>query len=421
MTLEQDTLFNLDNFLKAKETIKEVALHTPLQLNRNLSEKYNANIYLKREDLQVVRSYKIRGAFNKIASLSDQEKQNGVICASAGNHAQGVALSCSKLNIKGVIFMPITTPSQKIDQVKMFGGNLVEIKLFGDTFDDCYGKSLEYSKEYNLTVVPPFDDKKVILGQGSVGLEIIEDLSGHKIDKVLLPIGGGGLASGVSSVFKLQSPETSIIGVEPSGAASMAEALKQNKIVKLKNIDKFVDGAAVQKVGTLNFEICKNTLSQMLAVEEGKICSTILQLYNKDAIVVEPAGALTIAALDQIKDAIVGENIVCVVSGSNNDISRMQEIKERSLMYEGLKHYFIVNFPQRPGALKEFVNDVLGPKDDITFFEYKKKNYKENGPVVIGLQLSDSNDLSHIQKRMKDGGFIAEYINNKPDLFQLLI
>lgn len=421
MTLEQDKVFNLDEFLKAKETIKEVALHTPLQLNRNLSEKYNANIYLKREDLQVVRSYKIRGAFNKIAGLSDQEKQNGVICASAGNHAQGVAMSCSKLQIKGVIFMPFTTPTQKVDQVKMFGGSLVDIKLYGDTFDDCYAKSIEYSKEYNLTVVPPFDDVKVILGQGSVGLEILEDLPNKIINKVLVPIGGGGLAAGVSSVFNLKSPTTEIVGVEPSGAASMAASINSGDIVKLDKIDKFVDGAAVQQVGALNFEICKHSITSMLAVDEGKICSTILQLYNKDAIVVEPAGALTIAALDQIKDQIVGETIVCVVSGSNNDITRMEEIKERSLIYEGLKHYFIVNFPQRPGALKEFVNDVLGPKDDITFFEYKKKNYKENGPVVIGLQLFDSQDLPNIKKRMKDAGFIAEYINDKPDLFQLLI
>ncbi|MDH5379776.1 MAG: threonine ammonia-lyase, partial [Cyclobacteriaceae bacterium] len=367
----------LEDIHKAALRLRNVALKTPLMPNLFLSEEFGAEIMLKREDLQPVRSYKIRGAYNMISSLSKKQLENGVVCASAGNHAQGVAYACQKLKIRGWIYMPAPTPKQKIHQVKMFGKEFVEVILTGDTFDDSFAAASAFSEKNNVAFIHPFDDEKVIEGQGTIGLEILED-SDKKIDYLILPIGGGGLASGVSSVFKNLSPDTKIIGVEPAGAPAMFESIKQQTLVTLEKIDKFVDGAAVKKVGARTFEICKNNLDRVITVEEGKICSTILQLYNHDAIVVEPAGALTISALDQLSEEIKGKRVVCVVSGSNNDITRTEEIKERSLLYEGLKHYFIVKFPQRAGALKEFVEEVLGPDDDIVHFEYHKKTNRES-------------------------------------------
>ncbi|CAL2064914.1 threonine ammonia-lyase [Tenacibaculum sp. 190524A05c] len=405
---------------EAAVTLKNVAAVTPLQQNFNLSNKYKANILLKREDLQQVRSYKIRGAFNKISSLSSQELEKGIVCASAGNHAQGVALACNKKKIFGTIFMPAPTPKQKVEQVKMFGANYVTIKLVGDTFDDSYNEAIQNAELENKTFVHPFDDEKVIEGQATVGLEILEQ-SDDTIDYVFVPVGGGGLASGLSSVFKCISPQTKIIGVEPSGAPSMQLAIEKSEAVKLPSIDKFVDGAAVQKVGELTHKICLENLEKMITVPEGKVCQTILEMYNKEAIVVEPAGALTVSALDFYKDEIEGKNVVCVVSGSNNDITRTAEIKERALLYNGLKHYFIIRFPQRAGALKEFVMNVLGEHDDITFFEYSKKTTRENGPAVVGIELVKSEDLAPLIERMKSLNFFGEYLNDKPNLFEFLV
>jgi threonine dehydratase len=405
---------------EAAVTLKNVAAVTPLQQNFNLSNKYKANILLKREDLQQVRSYKIRGAFNKISSLSSQELEKGIVCASAGNHAQGVALACNKKKIFGTIFMPAPTPKQKVEQVKMFGANYVTIKLVGDTFDDSYNEAIQNAELENKTFVHPFDDEKVIEGQATVGLEILEQ-SDDTIDYVFVPVGGGGLASGLSSVFKYISPQTKIIGVEPSGAPSMQLAIEKSEAVKLPSIDKFVDGAAVQKVGELTHKICIENLETMITVPEGKVCQTILEMYNKEAIVVEPAGALTVSALDFYKDEIKGKNVVCVVSGSNNDITRTAEIKERALLYNGLKHYFIIRFPQRAGALKEFVMNVLGEHDDITFFEYSKKTTRENGPAVVGIELEKSEDLNPLIQRMKSLNFFGEYLNDKPNLFEFLV
>ncbi len=405
---------------EAAVTLKSVAAVTPLQQNFNLSNKYSANVLLKREDLQQVRSYKIRGAFNKISSLSKTELEKGIVCASAGNHAQGVALSCNKKKIFGTIFMPAPTPKQKVEQVKMFGGDFVTIKLVGDTFDDSYNEAIKKAEVENKTFVHPFDDEKVIEGQATVGLEILEQ-SDDTIDYVFVPVGGGGLASGLSSVFKYLSPQTKIIGVEPLGAPSMQLAIEKAEAVKLSSIDKFVDGAAVQKVGELTHKICLENLEKMITVPEGKVCQTILEMYNKEAIVVEPAGALTVSALDFYKDEIEGKNVVCVVSGSNNDITRTAEIKERALLYNGLKHYFIIRFPQRAGALKEFVINVLGEHDDITFFEYSKKTTRENGPAVVGIELVKSEDLAPLIERMKTLNFFGEYLNDKPNLFEFLI
>jgi len=315
-------MINVD---EAYEVLKGVAIKTPLQFHKKLSEKFEAEIYLKREDLQVVRSYKIRGAYNLIQSLNAEQRSRGVVCASAGNHAQGVAFSCKLLTIPGTIYMPAITPKQKINQVKMFGNNVVEIVLIGDTFDECQTHALAFCKENNKVFIPPFDHPKVIAGQGTVGKEILDDV--NDIDYLFAPVGGGGLTAGAGSYFKSHSPKTKIIGVEPEGAPSMKEALKAGKPIALEKIQRFVDGAAVKKVGDLTFEICQKVLDDMLLVPEGKVCTTILQLYNEDAIVAEPAGALTIAALDQYADKIKGKKVVCIVSGGNNDIDRMQEIK----------------------------------------------------------------------------------------------
>jgi threonine dehydratase len=405
---------------KAASQLNSVAFKTPLELNRFYTSMYNCNVFFKREDLQVVRSYKIRGAFNKMSSLNKVEKENGIICASAGNHAQGVALSCKELQIKGTIFMPAPTPKQKIEQVKMFGEQYITIVLEGDTFDDAHNAAIKVCNEEEKVFIHPFNDEKVIEGQATVGLEILSQTK-EKIDYVFIPIGGGGLSAGVSSVLKTLSPETKIIGVEPLGAPSMKNSLEKGKNTALNTIDAFVDGASVKKVGDLNFEICQQNLDDVITIHEGEICQTILNLYNKNAIVVEPAGALSIAALNSYRNKIKGKNVVCILSGSNNDITRTPEIKERALLYANLKHYFIVIFPQRAGALKEFVNEILGENDDITFFEYSKKTSKENGSAVVAVQLKSAEDLAPLVERMKAKKFFGDYLNNKPDLLQFFV
>jgi threonine dehydratase len=412
------TTYTLD-FAAAAKRLQNVVSRTELQLNRSLSKKYQCNVYLKREDLQMVRSYKIRGAYNMMSSIDKDVLQRGVVCASAGNHAQGFAYSCKKLNVKGVIFMPIITPRQKVTQTKMFGEHFIDVKLVGDTYDDCAAAAKKYTEENQLTFIPPFDDPRIIEGQGTVGLEILEDLS--SVDYVFAPIGGGGLASGVGTYFKTYSPATKIIGVEPEGAPSMTEALKSGHPVTLHSIDRFVDGAAVKRVGEITFNICREVLDEMQLVNEGKICTTILKLYNEDAIVVEPAGALSVAALDDYAEAIKGKNVVCIISGSNNDIDRMPEIKERSLQYEGLKHYFLVNFAQRPGALREFVNDVLGPTDDITRFEYMQKTNKESGPALIGVELKCREDYDQLLQNLKRLHINYTELNKDDTLFGYLV
>jgi threonine dehydratase len=415
----QEKLGTAFHFQQAALRLKDIVNRTPLQFNHNLSRKYKCNIFLKREDLQVVRSYKLRGAYNMMSSLPKEQLQKGVVCASAGNHAQGFAYSCKKLNAKGVVFMPIITPKQKVNQTKMFGEEYVEIKLVGDTFDDCAVAAKFFTEKKGMTFIPPFDDRRIIEGQGTVAVEILEDKT--DIDYLFVPVGGGGLSAGVGSYFKTYSPKTKIIGLEPEGAPSMFEAMKAGHPVTLENIDRFVDGAAVKRVGDLTFSVCKDVLDEMHLIPEGKACSTILQLYNEDAIVVEPAGALSIAALDDYADEIKGKNVVCVLSGSNNDIDRMPEIKERSLQYEGLKHYFMVNFAQRPGALKEFVNDILGPNDDITRFEYMQKTNKERGPALIGIELKFKKDYIHLMEKMRSHHIEFSEINKDDKMFGYLV
>ncbi len=410
----------LTKVYQAQQNIARVVTQTPLIKNLNLSAVYQADIYLKREDLQPVRSYKLRGAYNKVTTLTPDEQSGGVVCASAGNHAQGVAFACHHLDIHATIFMPITTPKQKINQVKLFGKDKVDIVLRGDTFDACYAEASLYCKENKAVFIHPFDDEEVIAGQGTVALEVLQAMK-EPIDYVFVPIGGGGLAAGVSTVFKHLSPHTQIVGVEPAGAASMQTSIQENVNTALNTVDTFVDGAAVKRVGDLNFAICKESLHDVITVAEGKVCTTILKLYNEEALVVEPAGALSIAALDLYKDKLVGKKVVCVVSGSNNDITRTEEIKERSLLYEGLKHYFIVNFPQRPGALKEFVNKVLGKDDDITYFQFSKKNNRERGPAVVGIELANRLDYDHLIKQLEKHNFNYQYLNDNEALFTHLV
>lgn len=416
MLTDTHTWLNID---QAYERLQDIVLKTPLQRHRKLSETFGCEVYLKREDLQVVRSYKIRGAYNLISSLTEEEKQRGVVCASAGNHAQGVAMSCHLLGIRGVIYMPAITPKQKINQVRMFGGASVQVVLIGDTFDECQQHARAFADAHQQIFVPPFDAWKVIEGQGTVGKEILMD---HQdIDYLFIPIGGGGLCAGVGSYFQTESRQTKIIGVEPLGAPSMRAALDHGAPITLEHIQRFVDGASVKRVGDITFSLCRELIHDMVLVPEGKVSSTILQLYNEDAIVAEPAGALSIAALDQYREHIRGKKVVCIVSGGNNDIDRMQEIKERSLLYEGLKHYFIVRFAQRPGALKEFVNHILGPTDDIVRFEFIQKHNKETGPALVGIEVKSTTDFDSLIKRMDDHQLNYTRINQHENLFEYLI
>lgn len=416
--MDTDTALHLD-FDAAYARLKDVVKRTPLEYNQRLSEKYECNIYLKREDMQIVRSYKLRGAYNMISQLNADDLSRGVVCASAGNHAQGVAYSCKKMGIKGVIFMPEITPKQKVNQTEMFGNGNVELVLTGDTFDDCLREALIYTAEHGMTFIPPFDDYRTIEGQGTVGVEILQDLPNPEV--AIMPIGGGGLAAGMGTYLKQTVPGIKLIGVEPEGAPSMLTSMQNGENTTLANIDRFVDGAAVKRVGEKTFTICREILDDMLTVPEGKVCTTILKLYNEDAIVVEPAGALSVTALDAVKDQIKGKNVVCIISGGNNDIDRMAEIKEKSLLYEGLKHYFIVRFPQRPGALKLFVTEVLGPGDDITRFEFIKKTSKENGPALVGIELKNAGDYPALLQRMQENRFEVIEINKDATLFEYLV
>ncbi|CZA02705.1 threonine ammonia-lyase IlvA [Streptococcus suis] len=411
------------NVEQAYSVLKRVVVRTPLDYSRYLSEKYGATIYLKRENEQRVRSFKIRGAYYAISQLTDDEKSRGVVCASAGNHAQGVAYTCQEMQIPATIFMPITTPQQKIGQVKFFGGDYVEIRLVGDTFDESAKAAQDYTQESGKTFIDPFDDENVQAGQGTVAYEILEEAEEQTIsfDQILVPIGGGGLVAGVSAYLKEHAPEIKIVGVEASGARSMKAAFDKGRPVKLDQIDKFADGIAVQKVGKSTYEVARKYVDRLIGVDEGGISGTILDLYSKLGIVAEPAGAATIAALEVVKDQIKGQTICCIISGGNNDINRMPEMEERALIYEGIKHYFVVNFPQRPGALREFVNDILGPNDDITRFEYIKRANKGTGPVLIGIALGDKTDYTQFISRLEE--FDPQYINlhENDSLYKMLV
>ena len=407
------------DFEGAAARLKPVVNRTPLQLNEGLSKRYGCRVFLKREDLQRVRSYKIRGAYNMISTLPAPLLAKGVVCASAGNHAQGFAFSCNQLKIKGVVFMPSITPKQKITQTRMFGGPDLEIVLTGDTFDDCAAAAQLYTQEHGMTFIPPFDHEKIMEGQGTVAIEILEDLK--DIDYLFVPVGGGGLAGGVGLYFARHSPKTKLIGAEPQGAASLTAALSAGTPVTLDTINRFVDGAAVKRIGDQTLKVFQQIGGTPHTVPEGRICSTILDLYNRDAIVAEPAGALSIAALEDFKEEISGKNVVCIVSGSNNDIDRMPEIKELALQYEGLKHYFLIGFSQRPGALREFLNLVLGPTDDIARFEYLHKTNKEHGTALVGIELLNKEDYAPLIQRMQEHNINYTELNKDDTLFNFLV
>lgn len=407
----------------AYDVLKDVVERTPLDFDRYLSEKYGATVYLKRENMQKVRSFKIRGAYYAIHQLSEDEKKCGVVCASAGNHAQGVAFTCHEMKIPATIFMPVTTPQQKIGQVRFFGGPYVTIKLVGDTFDASAQAAQDFTKSEGMTFIDPFDDENVQAGQGTVAYEIYEQAQeeGVTFDQIFVPVGGGGLIAGVATYIKDVAPEIQVVGVEASGARSMRAAFDKGHPVKLEEIDKFADGIAVQKVGEKTFEVARKHVDKLVCVDEGLISETLIDMYSKQGIIAEPAGASSIAALEVMKDEIKGKTVVCIISGGNNDINRMQEMEERALIYDGVKHYFVVNFPQRPGALREFVNNILGPNDDITRFEYIKRANKGTGPVLIGITLGDKNDYNDFIDRLS--GFDPSYINlhGNESLYNLLV
>ena len=408
---------------QAYQLLKSAVAHTPLQYDRYLSEKYQATILLKREDLQKVRSFKLRGAYYAIKQRSKEELANGVVCASAGNHAQGVAYTCREIDVQAVIFMPSTTPQQKVSQVAFFGGDNVTIELVGDTFDASAKAAKAYASSQGMAFIDPFDDPSIIAGQGTLAVEMMKDAQeeSYQPDYIFAAIGGGGLISGVSAYAKEVSPITQIIGVEPAGAPSMQKAFDNDGPIALEQLDKFVDGAAVREVGQITYQHAKKFVDRLLTVDEGLICSTILELYSKQAIVAEPAGALSVAALESMKEEIKDKTVICIISGGNNDINRMAEIEERSLIYEGLMNYFVINFPQRPGALKEFVSEVLGPNDDITRFEYTKKINRGSGPVVLGVLSKSTIDVTSLFERIKE--FDPSYINlsENQSLFTLLV
>ncbi len=406
--------------VRAAERLEAVVIKTPLELNKRLSKQYKANIYLKREDLQVVRSYKIRGAYHKMSLLNKKDRKKGVVCASAGNHSQGVALSSKLLKIKSCIYMPQSTPTQKVSRVKDLGGSWVELVMCGDTFDEANKKAFLYAKKNKKVFVHPFDDPQVIMGQGTVGVEILEQLD-KKIDFVVVPIGGGGLMSGLGIYLKEKIPKVMLVGVESVGAPAMYESLKNKKLTTLTSIDKFIDGTAVSRPGKHTFKICREIIDKMVLVLEGKVCQSMISLYQSEGIIAEPAGALTVAALDKIKDKIAGKTVVCIVSGGNNDISRYSEIIERSLIYQGLKHYFIIEFAQRAGSLRSYLDDVLGATEDVTLFEYMKKSNRETGPALVGIELARKDDLNPLLERMDKAEMIYQHVSDDHVMFRFLL
>lgn len=405
---------------KASENLAKIIPITPLNYSPRLSDIYSANIFLKREDLQPVRSYKIRGSFNLMSGIKLKNAKAEVVTASAGNHAQGVAFSAVKLKMKATIFMPITTPLQKVNRVEHFGGRWVKIRLVGNNFDESCQAALEYTKQKKAVFVHPFDDRDIITGQATVGKEIIDSL-GPALDMIICPVGGGGLIAGVSTYVKKIKPDVRVAAVEPEGADAFSESLKQGKIIRLKNIDTFVDGVAVEQVGKLTFKLASELVTKSLVVPVGKVCSTMIDLYQNEGIIAEPAGALSVSALDELKKLIKGKTVVCIISGGNNDIMRYPEIMERSLIYEGLKHYFLIELAQKPGQLRSFVDKAVGPHDDIVRFEYIQKTAKEKGTALVGIQLSDKRDYNSLISRLNKSGLGYTVLKDNNQLYDYLV
>jgi threonine dehydratase len=403
----------------AAERLAGVVQPSPLQRNARLSEAFGADVYLKREDLQPVRSYKIRGAYNLMAQLPEAQRAAGVVCASAGNHAQGVALSCQLLGIQGTVYLPRTTPRQKRDRIVELGRGHLTIVLVGDTYDDASLEAVAYASATDAVLIPAFDHPRIIEGQGTVTAELAGQLGGVP-DVLVLPVGGGGLLAGAITWLSGQPRAPRLIGAEPAGAPSMTAALAAGHPVALERIDTFVDGAAVQRVGDSTFGVVRDSKAEMHRVEEGRICSEMLELYQNDGIISEPAGALASAALDQLGD-LSGQRVVCVLSGGNNDVLRYPEIVERSLVFDGLKHYFLVSFPQEPGALRRFLDHALGPDDDIVLFEYVKRSNRETGPALVGIELAHRSDLDPLLARLSELPLSAERITPEQAAFRFLV
>jgi threonine dehydratase len=396
----------------AVKRLDGVALRTPLQRNLRLSERTGAKVWLKREDLQIGRSYKLRGAYNLIAQLDEASKTAGVVCASAGNHGQGLAYSCHTLDVHGRVYVPRTTPRQKRDRIAALGGPQIQVIVTGDTYDDAAAAALADAAESGATLVPAFDDPRTVAGQGTVAVEVVEQL-GEAPDVLVVPVGGGGLVAGVATWLAERHPGVRVVGVEPGGAASMIAALEAGQPVTLPHLDSFVDGAAVRRVGEVTLPLVAAAGVELASVPEGLVCSEMLELYQTDGLIAEPAGALSAAALGHGVEVKAGETVVCLLSGGNNDVSRYGEILERSLVHEGLKHYFLVTFPQEPGALRTFLDGVLGPDDDITLFEYVKRNNRETGVALVGIEIGRPTDLTGLLSRMDAAPLDIERI--KPD------
>lgn len=403
----------------AAERLADVVTRTPLQLNERLSAAVGAYVWLKREDLQPVRSYKIRGAYNLMAQLSQSQRSAGVICASAGNHAQGVAFACARLGIRGRIFVPATTPRQKRDRIRAIGEGMIELVVTGDSYDEAAAASLAEAQITGAVVVPAFNHPDTIAGQGTVAAEIVDQF-GFAPDVLIVPVGGGGMISGCLTWLSERYPQTKVIGAEPAEAASMAAAVMAGGPVELTDIDTFVDGAAVRRVGEVTHGIVAEHSPELYAVPTGRICSEMLALYQTEGIVSEPAGALAAAVLGQFRPE-PGSTVVAIISGGNNDISRYSEIIERSLVFEGRKHYFLVNFPQEPGALRRFLDEVLGPDDDITHFEYVKRSNRETGPALVGIELGDPTTLGDFITRLDDSPITFEVVASDSPFYRFLV
>lgn len=403
---------------RAATLLDGVTRRTPLRASARLSEATGATVLLKREDVQPVRSYKLRGAYTLIASLADEERAKGVVCASAGNHAQGVAFACAALGVHARIYLPRTTPRQKRDRVAAIGGPCVEVVVGGDVYDDAAEAALRDAAETGATVVPAFDAADVMAGQGTIAAEIVEEL-GHAPDVVVVPVGGGGLLGGVATWFRDRHPQTRVVGVEPAGAPSMTAALEAGEPVTLEEMDGFVDGAAVRRVGDLTYAAVAAADVEMVTVPEGAICVEMLALYQTEGVIAEPAGALSATALPSL-GIEPGATVVAVVSGGNNDLSRYADIVERALIHEGRKHYFLVEFPQEPGALRHFLDTVLGPDDDIAYFEYVKRSNRETGPALVGIELGSPDDLLPLLARMETAPMTIERIDPSSPLFRFV-
>lgn len=417
---ERPVMTALD-FAGARQRLDGVLKETPLERSDRLSEAAGFPVLLKREDVQRCRSFKVRGAYNAIAAMSEKQRARGVVAASAGNHAQGVAFACNDLGVEGQIFLPSNTPRQKRNRIAEIGGPWVEQVIVDGNFDLASARAQLHAMETRANFVHPFDDPHVIAGQGTTAQEIFEAAGPEGIDTVLVPVGGGGLLAGIAAWFVQNAPQTRVVGVEPAGAASMQAALAAGRPVELDRVDNFVDGTAVARVGNRSYEIVAGLDIPFVTVPEGAVCSELLDLYHADGVIAEPAGALASAALRIGLPFEPKGPVVCVVSGGNNDLSRYDEIAERSARYQGLRHYFMVRFQQQPGALRYFLDEVLGPDDDIVLFEYTKKNNRETGPALVGIELADPRDITALRKRIDASPVHVEEIPGESDLFRLLI